>query len=147
MASTHRRLAVAASAASLVLLVPLAPAFAGHANTLLEGRLTGRAEVGTSKALAGDPNGRGEVYVYGIDGDPTTLCYVLTVSKIAPAAMVRSSSTSLPLPTATLRTASPRARPARSSATRRWPTSSPTRSSTTSTCTTRSSRAVRSEAS
>ena len=85
MASTHRRLAVAASAASLVLLVPLAPAFAGHANTLLEGRLTGRAEVGTSKALAGDPNGRGEVYVNGIDGDPATLCYVLTVSKIAPA--------------------------------------------------------------
>ena len=63
MASTHRRLAVAASAASLVLLVPLAPAFAGHTNTLLDGRLTGRAEVGTSKALAGDPNGRGEVYV------------------------------------------------------------------------------------
>ena len=60
MASTHRRFAVAASAASLVLLVPLAPAFAGHTNTLLEASLTGRAEVGTTKALAGDPNGRGE---------------------------------------------------------------------------------------
>ena len=85
MASSHRRFAVAASAASLVLLVPLAPAFAGHTNTLLEASLTGRAEVGTTKALAGDPNGRGEAYVNGVDGDPTTLCYVLTVSKIAPA--------------------------------------------------------------
>ncbi len=27
-------------------------------------------------------NGRGEAYVFGIDGDPTTLCYVLTVDKI-----------------------------------------------------------------
>ena len=56
MASSHRRFAVAASAASLVLLVPLAPAFARHTNTLLEASLTGRAEVGTTKALAGDPN-------------------------------------------------------------------------------------------
>jgi hypothetical protein len=85
MRSKQRTLAVAAACASVVLLVPLAPAFAGHTNTVLEADLTGRAEVGTSKAIAGDPNGRGEVYVNGIDGDPTTLCYVLTVGKIAPA--------------------------------------------------------------
>ena len=62
-----------------------APAFAGHTNTLLEADLTGRAQVSStgSKAIAGDPNGRGSVYVFGIDGDPTTLCYVLEVSKVA----------------------------------------------------------------
>ena len=87
MRTVHRRIAVAASAASLALLVPLAPAFAGHTNTLLEAHLNGRAEVGTTKALAGDANGRGEAYVFGVDGDPTTLCYTLTVSKIAPAMM------------------------------------------------------------
>ncbi|MEO5853197.1 MAG: hypothetical protein ABIQ15_11860 [Nocardioides sp.] len=66
-----------------VLLAPMA-AQAGHANTVLEGSLSGRAEVQTdgSQRLAGDPNGRGEVYVFGIDGDPTTLCYVLTVDKV-----------------------------------------------------------------
>ncbi len=61
------------------------PAFAGHTNTLLEGNLTGRAQVAAdgSKAMVGDANGKGSVYVFGIDGDPTTLCYVLEVSKIA----------------------------------------------------------------
>ena len=62
-----------------------APAFAGHTNTLLEADLTGRAQVSStgSKAITGDPNGRGSVYVFGVDGDPTTLCYVLEVSKVA----------------------------------------------------------------
>ena len=61
------------------------PAFAGHTNTVLNAHLDGRQEVAAngSKAIAGDPNGRGEVYVFGIDGDPTTLCYVLTVDKVA----------------------------------------------------------------
>jgi len=69
-----------------VMLSPLG-AFAGHTNTVLNADLDGRAEVGTgtSNAIAGDPNGRGEVYVFGIDGDPTTLCYVLLVDKIEPA--------------------------------------------------------------
>ncbi len=60
------------------------PAFAGHTNAVLEGHLDGRQEVAAdgSKRLAGDPNGRGTVYVFGIDGDPTTLCYLLEVSKI-----------------------------------------------------------------
>jgi hypothetical protein len=61
-------------------------AVAGHENTVLETTLDGRAEVATgakSNKLVGDPNGRGEAYVFGIDGDATTLCYVLTVDKIA----------------------------------------------------------------
>ena len=54
---------------------------------MLEATLDGRDEVGTAdnKAIVGDPNGRGEVYVVGVDGDPKTLCYVQTVDKIAPA--------------------------------------------------------------
>lgn len=81
-----RTLIVASS--SVVLTAGLfltAPALAGHSNVVLEANLNGRQEVAAdgSKRLAGDPNGRGEAYVFGIDGDPTTLCYVLTVSKIA----------------------------------------------------------------
>lgn len=78
--------AVAAGAvAATVALVPLGTAMAGHENTVLESTLDGRAEVGDGNRIAGDPNGTGEVYVFGIDGDPTTLCYVLTVDKIEPA--------------------------------------------------------------
>ena len=76
--------AVGAVAATLA-FVPLGGAVAGHENTVLESTLDGRAEVGPDKRIAGDPNGTGEVYVFGIDGDPTTLCYVLTVDKIEPA--------------------------------------------------------------
>lgn len=45
----------------------------------------GRAEVAAdgSKRMVGDPNGRGTAYVFGIDGDPATLCYILEVSRIA----------------------------------------------------------------
>ena len=66
------------------LVMPLA-AQAGHTNSLLEASLDGRQEVAAdgSRGVAGDPNGRGEAYVFGIDGDPTTLCYVLTVDRIA----------------------------------------------------------------
>ncbi len=63
-------------------------AFAGHTNTVLKAKLDGRNEVAsdaTSTRIVGDPNGRGEAYVFGVDGDPTTLCYVLLVDKIAPA--------------------------------------------------------------
>ncbi len=70
---------------------PLDIASAGHTNTLLEaGTLRGRNEVATGasdRGNVGDPNGKGEAYVFGIDGDPNTLCYVLTVSKIEPATM------------------------------------------------------------
>lgn len=69
------------------LLSPLGGALAGHTNTILTADLDGRQEVAAdgSRSIAGDPNGRGEVYVFGIDGDPTTLCYILTVDKIGPA--------------------------------------------------------------
>lgn len=58
---------------------------AGHTNTVLVADLDGREEVmnnATSNKIIGDPNGRGEAYVFGIDGDEFTLCYVLTVDKI-----------------------------------------------------------------
>ena len=63
-------------------------ASAGHANLLLETTLDGRSEVASEaedRRVVGDPNGTGEAYVFGIDGDPTTLCYVLTVEGIATA--------------------------------------------------------------
>ncbi|KGN32086.1 hypothetical protein N802_10830 [Knoellia sinensis KCTC 19936] len=74
----------AAGLAAGLVLAPSA-AQAGHTNTLIGAHLTGRAEVAAdgSNRMAGDPNGRGEAYVFGIDGDPTTLCYILEVSKIA----------------------------------------------------------------
>ena len=71
-------------------LLTLSTAQAGHENEVLTTRLDGRAEVATDAAdqrIVGDPDGRGEVYVFGIDGDPNTLCYVLDVDKIAPATM------------------------------------------------------------
>jgi hypothetical protein len=83
--SKTKRFAIAGATAATAIIaavIPLSMAAAGHSNTVLEADLTGRAEVGTSKRLAGDPNGRGEAYVFGVDGDPTTLCYVLTVDKI-----------------------------------------------------------------
>jgi hypothetical protein len=69
-------------------LGPLSGANAGHANSILTAALDGRSEVAgdaTDRRIVGDPDGRGEFYVFGIDGDPTTLCYVLTVDRIAPA--------------------------------------------------------------
>jgi hypothetical protein len=80
--SKKKRFAIAGATAITAAVVPISMAVAGHTNTVLEADLSGRAEVGTSNRLAGDPNGRGEAYVFGIDGDPTTLCYVLTVDKI-----------------------------------------------------------------
>jgi hypothetical protein len=52
-------------------------ASAGHETVVLETSLDGRSEVATgatNKRMVGDPNGRGEAYVFGIDGDATTLC-------------------------------------------------------------------------
>jgi hypothetical protein len=74
--------------AGLMSLAVLAPqAHAGHLNVVLQAQLDGREEVrsdGASSAMAGDPDGRAEAYVFGIDGDPTTLCYLLVgVKKIA----------------------------------------------------------------
>jgi len=81
-------IAVSAGLTAAVLVSPIGGAIAGHTNTVLEASLDGRSEVDSAagnRSIAGDPNGRGEVYVFGIDGDPNTLCYVLTVDKIAPA--------------------------------------------------------------
>lgn len=57
---------------------------AGHTNTLLVAEMDGREEVGDdpTKRLVGDPNGKGIGYVFGIDGDPTTLCYSLLTQNI-----------------------------------------------------------------
>ncbi|NNF52290.1 MAG: CHRD domain-containing protein [Gammaproteobacteria bacterium] len=60
-------------------------AHAGHTNSVLEAELDGRQEVASdvrNRRIVGDPNGKGEAYVFGIDGDEFTLCYVLTVEKI-----------------------------------------------------------------
>jgi hypothetical protein len=58
---------------------------AGHTNTLLVADLDGREQVDSmsnNRSMIGDPNGRGEAYVFGIDGDAFTLCYNLIVDKI-----------------------------------------------------------------
>jgi hypothetical protein len=64
-------------------------AAAGHDNVVLEASLRGRTEVPTTPSTernVGDKDGKGNAFVFGIDGDAKTLCYVLTVDKIAPAA-------------------------------------------------------------
>lgn len=70
-----------------VLIAPLQGALAGHTNTVLNADLDGRQEVADDgrTGVVGDPNGQGEVYIFGVDGDSTTLCYVLTVDKIGTA--------------------------------------------------------------
>jgi hypothetical protein len=72
-----------AALAGAVLATPLA--FAGHLNVLLNAQLDGREEVGPAGnlAIAGDPDGRGEAYVFGIDGRNDVVCYNLTVRRIA----------------------------------------------------------------
>ena len=67
-------------------LGPLQSAFAGHTNTVLVADLDGRNEVAngaTSSRIVGDPDGTGEIYVFGIDGDTSTLCYVLLADGIS----------------------------------------------------------------
>ena len=58
---------------------------AGHTNAVLRVDLDGSAEVsssGDSSEVVGDATGMGHAYVFGVDGDETTLCYVLGVSGI-----------------------------------------------------------------
>jgi hypothetical protein len=55
---------------------------AGHTNVVLTAELNGQSEVSNRPGISGDPNGRGEIYVFGIDGDATTFCYVLLVEKV-----------------------------------------------------------------
>lgn len=85
---TKRIMLVGSILAALAVLGPLTFAQAGHTNTVLEARLRGAQEVGPNgptERNVGDRNGTGEAYVFGIDGDPTTVCYVLLVNNIAPA--------------------------------------------------------------
>ena len=83
----HKTIAASVvTAAGMLTVGMMTVANAGHTNAVLNADLDGRQEVAqgaTSRAITGDPNGKGEVYVFGIDGDPTTLCYVLTADKIA----------------------------------------------------------------
>ena len=58
---------------------------AGHTNAVLSTELNGGAEVPSNTSnnrMVGDPNGMGSAYVFGVDGDLTTLCYVLEVSEL-----------------------------------------------------------------
>lgn len=60
-------------------------AYAGHTNVVLSTVLDGSAEVASDGDLTqqvGDATGMGEAYVFGIDGDETTLCYTMEVSGI-----------------------------------------------------------------
>lgn len=85
MGSMNKRSLLAFGLAAILVLATVGVAMAGHTNTVLETELRGRNEVATGASNnrnVGDPNGRGEAYVFGIDGDPTTLCYVLLVDKI-----------------------------------------------------------------
>ncbi len=63
---------------------------AGHLNIVLEASLDGRQEVVTNsnnRRMVGDPRGRGEAYVFGIDANITTLCYVVRVMRIGELSM------------------------------------------------------------
>ena len=85
----HRILTAVTAAAGVTVAafaLQAGTATAGHSNDLLEAALDGRSEVATDardRRVVGDPNGKGEAYVFGVDGDATTLCYVLTVDGIA----------------------------------------------------------------
>jgi plastocyanin len=70
-----------------IVVVALGPGMvgAGHENTVLSAELSGASEVGADgTAGVGDPDGSGTAYVFGVDDDPTTLCYVITAGGIDP---------------------------------------------------------------
>ncbi len=77
----NRRTHASMAAAGLLALAAWAPqASAGHVNIVLEAELDGRDQVATNAtnmAMVGDAAARGRAYVFGIDGDPITLCYLL----------------------------------------------------------------------
>lgn len=99
--SKKRTAMVAAAGLSLGLVLgPIQGALAGHTNRVVEADLDGRQEVAagaSSKKIVGDPNGLGEVYVFGIDNlresdgnggfvtedNTDTLCYLLEVDKVS----------------------------------------------------------------
>jgi CHRD domain len=85
--SRRRRLVAAAAASGIAgaAAISLSVAHAGHENAVLVAELSGAAEVGDDGSTGvGDPDGLGWAYVFGIDNDPATLCYVITASGIDP---------------------------------------------------------------
>ena len=87
--SKIQRLIPTARAGVLVLAVIAPLAIAGHLNTLLNADLDGRQEVNSSgnNAIVGDPDGRGEFYVFAIDSvggtdNSKVLCYNLQAKRI-----------------------------------------------------------------
>lgn len=83
------RISWPARSALIALSVAAPLAFAGHLNRLLNADLDGRQEVNTSgnQAIVGDPDGRGEFYVFAIDSvggidNSRVLCYNLQVKRI-----------------------------------------------------------------
>lgn len=78
--NTLRKASIAIATAAFTLPLSL---HAGHTNTVLEANLNGSQEIAAEAGKKiGDKNGKGTAYVFGVDGDPTTLCYFLEVSKI-----------------------------------------------------------------
>jgi hypothetical protein len=86
-----RKQSLFAAASVLSLAAWTSTASAGHLNIILEAQLDGREEVSagaSNSAMAGDPNAKAEAYVFGVDGDPQTLCYLIVdVKKLDETAM------------------------------------------------------------
>ncbi len=76
--NTYRKAFVVLLAALLGLSVTIAAGTASAANDglILQTRLRGKSEVG-----GGDSAGRGSAFVFGLEDDSTTLCYVLSTRK------------------------------------------------------------------
>jgi len=71
--------ALSAALAAGALFSPLNSASAGHTNFVLTTSLKGENEEPAvnpegNHGNVGDRDGRGKAFVFGIDGDPTTLC-------------------------------------------------------------------------
>jgi hypothetical protein len=84
---SRRTAMIAAAGAGIVGLTvgSFSIAQAGHENAVLEASLSGANEVGDGgETGVGDPDGSGHAYVFGIDEDPITLCYVITADGIDP---------------------------------------------------------------
>ena len=77
---SFRKPGLIAAASLLTLAAWTTTASAGHLNIVLETALDGRQEIGTggaSSALVGDMNARANAYVFGVDGNPAVLCYLI----------------------------------------------------------------------
>lgn len=79
---THRIRTLLVALGTLAVVAGHGLLTAGHTNIVLTTQLDGRSEISTEPGIPGDPNGKGEAYVFGIDGDGATLCYVLLVKGI-----------------------------------------------------------------